>query len=618
MSDKLPIVAKAKANSESWQKVIYDEALKLARRGIYVVPLRRLSKKLLPKKFNIGYHSAAKNEATINRWFRPGSGKFRGYNIGIACGKQGGVFVLDVDKHGDVNGREELKKLEEAYGELPESPMQQTPNGGLHYLYAWEPGAVSSISKVAPGIDTRGGTEDAFKSHIVVAPSVIVDDEGNTGQYRWIVEPSMPEYLPTAPAWICDSLGKQVMSGDRGNELVSDSDLEEAVTLGQISLMLDAIDPDALLYDEWLKIGQSINSQHCGEDGLAVWDEWSKKGERYQTKECINRWGGFSPFGSIRIGTLFYMARKAGWIPVKQDQFETVATEILSELNEKYSLVKVGNKVRVVGRNFEGSVDVMSHHEVKLLYKNRPVERSIAGRSFSANPIDIWLQWPHRRTHDGLGMFPPPLVCLDNYLNLWRGFAVEPKEGDVGTFTGFVFDVICRGDCEKFEWLLDWIAHIFQFPGEKPGTAVVIYGAEGTGKNTLTKALSKLIYQANFTHMINPKHFMSNFNSYLLNSLVCVLNEAVWSGNHQEANLLKGLVTEDFISVEMKGIDSFNARNCARIIIMTNNTWAVPAGHQSRRYFVAEISDRRKNDIAYWKICMVGSKITRESFYISS
>jgi energy-coupling factor transporter ATP-binding protein EcfA2 len=200
-----------------------------------------------------------------------------------------------------------------------------------------------------------------------------------------------------------------------------------------------------------------------------------------------------------------------------------------------------------------------------------------------------------------MGMYPPPLKCPDRYLNLWSGFNVSPQEGDVSKFTQFVFDVVCKSDQEKYEWLIDWLAHICQLPGEKIGTAVVIYGSEGTGKNTLTKALSLLLRPGNYTQIINARQILSNFNSYLMNSVVCVFNEAVWSGSPKEANILKGLVTEDFLSIEMKGIDMFNARNCTRFVILTNNPWAVPAGHQSRRYFVVEISDVNKGDTAYWE-----------------
>ena len=373
------------------------------------------------------------------------------------------------------------------------------------------------------------------------------------------------------------------------------------ISINQIEGMLTAISPDNLTYDDWLRVGQAVNSQHCGDEGLALWDDWSQRGQRYKPKECTGRWNGFKPLGKVRIGTLFYMAKSAGWVPKETDKYHSDPEEILHEINDLFPLVTISNKVRMVKLRADGTINVLHPNDVRMLYQNRYIELQVGDRTVFKNPVDLWLGWDHRFTYDGMGFYPSPLDCPENHLNLWRGFAVEPEKGEIDIFTDFVHEVICRGNNGYANWLLDWIAQIFQKPGEKVGTAVVLRGAEGTGKNTLTKALSKLLYPANYAHMINPKHFTSNFNSYILQTLLCVLNEAVWSGNHQEANILKGLVTEDFLSVEMKGIDTFSAVNCARLVIMTNNLWAVPAGHESRRYFVLHVSDERKGDKEYWK-----------------
>jgi len=595
------IVEAAKENTLKWQEAIYKEAKHLAWLGYSIVPLRKLTKILPPRKYNVGYHAASKNEGTLKKWFAPGTGKFRGWNIGIACGKEGGVFVLDVDRHGDTDGVESLNSLEQKYGKIEEKgPIQKTPGGGLHFLFSWEPGAVSTTGKIAPGIDTRGGESNAFRSHIVVSPSVVVNDSGEAGQYKWLDSPYLPGILPLAPSWAITGNNQPVVrTSGRGNELIGDDDLEILIPVDQIQRMLSVINPDNLAYDDWLKVGQSINSQHCGDEGLVLWDAWSQGGQRYEPRECTDRWKGFDPLGYVRIGTLFYLAKKAGWVPSEQDKYDSVPDEILYEINRLYPLVTISNKVRMVKLLADGTINVLHPNDVRMLYQNRPLELELAGKITLRNPVDIWLGWKHRLAYEGMGFYPFPLECPLNHLNLWRGFAVEAEEGDTQIFTDFVREVICRGNDEYAIWLLDWMAQIFQQPGTKLGTAVVLRGSEGTGKNTLTKALSKLLKPANYTHMVNPKHFMSNFNSYILQSLLCVLNEAVWSGNHQEANLLKGLITEDFVSIEMKGIDTFNAVNCVRLIIMTNETWAAPAGHQSRRYFVLQVSDKWKGDTDY-------------------
>ncbi len=42
---------------------------------------------------------------------------------------------------------------------------------------------------------------------------------------------------------------------------------------------------------------------------------------------------------------------------------------------------------------------------------------------------NYWLQHPNRRQYDGI-VFDPEEAIDERYYNMWRGFAVEPKEGD--------------------------------------------------------------------------------------------------------------------------------------------------------------------------------------------
>lgn len=72
-------------------------------------------------------------------------------NIGVACGEESGLTVLDVD--GD-QGRETLRVLELEHGELPETPIAITGSGGNHYYFQYEP-TVQNAVRFAPGLDVR-------------------------------------------------------------------------------------------------------------------------------------------------------------------------------------------------------------------------------------------------------------------------------------------------------------------------------------------------------------------------------------------------------------------------------------------------------------------------------
>ena len=91
---------------------------------------------------------------------------------------------------------------------------------------------------------------------------------------------------------------------------------------------------------------------------------------------------------------------------------------------------------------------------------------------------------------------------------------------------------------ELYEWLLDWMAHLFQFPQEKPGTAVVLTGGQGAGKSIVGNVLKKLLGRY---HVVAEKseHVVGRFNDHLEDCLRLQCEEAFWGGSKQAAGALK-------------------------------------------------------------------------------
>ncbi len=119
-------------------------------------------------------------------------------NIGVLCGWneffQQHLIVLDVDK--EPGGFDTLSELCAEYGPLPETYTVNTPSGGKHYYFINEDNVRNSVSKLGPGLDTRG--EGGY-----------VIGEGSTtakGGYTLAGEPQEPAFLPP---WIATLLDYQ-------------------------------------------------------------------------------------------------------------------------------------------------------------------------------------------------------------------------------------------------------------------------------------------------------------------------------------------------------------------------------------------------------------------------
>ena len=213
-----------------------------------------------------------------------------------------------------------------------------------------------------------------------------------------------------------------------------------------------------------------------------------------------------------------------------------------------------------------------------------------------------WLEHVQRKTYDRGGLWAPPTVAPARALNLWRGFAVEPRPGGWQLMRRHIREVIAAGDKAVDEYVVRWCAWLVQHPGERAEAAVVLRGGEGTGKGTLGNALCS-IFGAHASHPTSPEHFVgSRFNGHQerARSSRMFADECYWAGDRAHEGELKGMITEPERVFERKGIDPYRGRNCLHVLVSSNNEWVVPAGIDARRFVASDVSPARKGDAAYF------------------
>jgi len=92
---------------------------------------------------------------------------------------------------------------------------------------------------------------------------------------------------------------------------------------------LDSISPDCS-YDEWLRIGMALHEWDPNA-GYPIWDSWSTRSEKYVDGETEEKWAGFTSGGGVTLGTLFDMAKKAGWEPPRHNRQPLPTDEEIAE-----------------------------------------------------------------------------------------------------------------------------------------------------------------------------------------------------------------------------------------------------------------------------------------------
>jgi len=215
------------------------------------------------------------------------------------------------------------------------------------------------------------------------------------------------------------------------------------------------------------------------------------------------------------------------------------------------------------------------------------------------NAFTWWMASPKRRKYEDI-VFDPSGKISKKYYNLYRGFAVQPKQGDCDLYLNHIHNVIASGNPAISKYIEYWMADIIQRPANKPGVSLVLRGGQGTGKGIFCSQFGTL-FGPHFKHVTNPRHLLGNFNMHLADALVVFADEAFWAGSHEAEGVLKALITEDYILIEPKGINVFPVKNHIHLLVASNKDWVVPAGFDERRFCVLDVSDARKQDKSYFK-----------------
>jgi len=66
-------------------------------------------------------------------------------------------------------------------------------------------------------------------------------------------------------------------------------------------------------------------------------------------------------------------------------------------------------------------------------------------------------------------------------LNYWVPPSIEPIAGNWSVIGKFLLHIICNGDRNLFYYLINFLAHMWQKPEEKPGIMIVLLGGQNVG-----------------------------------------------------------------------------------------------------------------------------------------
>ena len=228
-----------------------------------------------------------------------------------------------------------------------------------------------------------------------------------------------------------------------------------------------------------------------------------------------------------------------------------------------------------------GMDSVMFDHKFRRLMPISEVQNLCRNRDI----IPRWKERSDRRAvlPENVGFDPacsdPKVLC-----NLWGGFEMQPVQGDCECILGLL-KYMCLEDPEMYNWMLKWLAYPLQYPGAKMKSALVVHGAQGTGKNMFFECVMRIYGQ--YGRIITQDAIEDKFNDWASKKLFLIADEVVARSDlYHIKNKLKSFITSDEIRINPKNMSSYTEQNHVNMVFLSNERMPVVLEEDDRRHAV--------------------------------
>ena len=220
-----------------------------------------------------------------------------------------------------------------------------------------------------------------------------------------------------------------------------------------------------------------------------------------------------------------------------------------------------------------------------------------------AQIVKAILSSPKRRDVVGFGLYYPdkvPPYRMSLYSGINASYVEDVSDEAVEPF--LYHTALFADTNESLEWVLDWLADLVQNPLRRgPRAAISIKGDVRTGKSLWSKCIRTFFYSPNEMDTTNAKRITGQFNSHLASKVLVVLSELAFdSGITSMQDVMKSLITDDTISVELKGGAVTSVPNHLHFIHTTNHDVSYLFSAQDVRWSVFKMSDKHQSDTKHW------------------
>ena len=283
---------------------------------------------------------------------------------------------------------------------------------------------------------------------------------------------------------------------------------------------------------------------------------------------------------------------------------------------EQYGVVKVLEQEKYLLERPDGNYGLMNQQTLVNMFSDWkvPGDKTFdlgwfkGGRRFIHN----YILDPFKKIVDRIDFYPCDADCPSNVYNSFKGFYIKKISDDTIDFSEqdhkdleLIIEHLKMlvNDGENYveecnNYLLDWIAQLFQEPNIKPNTMIILKSEEGVGKSLLAYAIGKMLDEKYFYESTKPKRDLcGNFNSIGKNKMLICFDEG--KGDEMESiyEELKNMITNPKATCREKYEKEMFVNDYRRYIMTTNNESVMKISDSNRRFVAFETTSPPRDDI---------------------
>ena len=193
--------------------------------------------------------------------------------------------------------------------------------------------------------------------------------------------------------------------------------------------------------------------------------------------------------------------------------------------------------------------------------------------------------------------------CSKDDFNTWTGFQAQrvvpqPENQDgVEMMKSFIMDVWANKDVISYNYIISWFAGLVTNLTGINRVALAMVSKQGYGKNTLYEFMEFILRKRNMISVTGIEQVTGKFNRCLENKRLVNVNEMSSVGSQWLANFdkIKANITDTTITIEPKGVDTYETNNIGNYILFTNHRDAIRVEASDRRYAIFEMGTTLKD-----------------------